>query len=89
MRRRGENSMQNDENKTKKKKILGLLLMISGIVLTVIALSTFFINLAKTNNFSWAAALPEMSKLYLIGLVGLPFIGIGAGIYKFAGINKY
>ncbi len=80
--------MQNDESITRKRKLLGLVLMIAGIVLTVIAFITFFINLAKANNFSGAEALPEISKLYLIGLIGVPFIGIGAGIYKFAGINK-
>lgn len=71
-----ENNFEKHEKLKKKLKIAGFVLVIVGAVLTLAAFIDFFITVGNPDK--------GMPKLFFLAFIGLPMLGIGAGLLTFA-----
>ncbi|NCA67364.1 MAG: hypothetical protein EOM87_04805, partial [Clostridia bacterium] len=70
--------MNNDENKKKKFKVIGFALVIIGGLLMATSMIEFFM---KFGTF-------QMPRLFFLGFIGIPMLGVGSMILKFAYMGK-
>ena len=70
-----ENNFEKHEQLKKKLKIAGFVLVIVGAVLVLAAFIDFFITVGNPDK--------GMPKLFFLAFIGLPMLGIGAGLLTF------
>ena len=71
-----QNNFKKHEQLKKKLKIVGIIMVATGLALTIAGFVDFFKTMAN----------PEkgIPKLFFLAFIGLPMLGIGAGLLAFA-----
>ncbi len=71
-----ENNFEKHEQLKKKLKIIGIIMVATGLALTIAGFVDFFKTMANPDK--------GMPKLFFMAFIGLPMLGIGAGLLTFA-----